>query len=144
MFDRARHVHTETIPIRWGDMDAMGHVNNTVYFQYMEQARIGFFATAGLGDGSGGAPGTGPVVVTTTCNFRRAIVYPGTVEIRVYITALGRSSVTFGYEMRPSYDSGSVYADGTSKGVWIDIARQKSIPLPAAVRSLGEGAASNN
>ena len=28
------------MPIRWGDMDAMGHVNNTVYFRYMEQTRI--------------------------------------------------------------------------------------------------------
>jgi hypothetical protein len=36
-------VHVERIPIRWGDMDAMGHVNNTVYFRYMEQARIGWF-----------------------------------------------------------------------------------------------------
>ena len=36
-------VHTERIAIRWGDMDAMGHVNNTVYFRYMEQARIAWF-----------------------------------------------------------------------------------------------------
>jgi len=36
-------VHVERIPIRWGDMDAMGHVNNTVYFRYMEQARISWF-----------------------------------------------------------------------------------------------------
>ena len=33
-------VHTSRLPIRWGDMDALGHVNNTVYFRYMEQARI--------------------------------------------------------------------------------------------------------
>lgn len=35
-----KHVYTVVMPIRWGDMDAMGHVNNTVYFQYLEQARI--------------------------------------------------------------------------------------------------------
>ena len=40
---RRKLVHTEIIPIRWGDMDAMGHVNNTVYFRYMEQARICWF-----------------------------------------------------------------------------------------------------
>jgi acyl-CoA thioester hydrolase len=28
------------IPIRWGDMDAMGHVNNTIYFRYLEIVRI--------------------------------------------------------------------------------------------------------
>ena len=36
-------VHVERIAVRWGDMDAMGHVNNTVYFRYMEQARISWF-----------------------------------------------------------------------------------------------------
>jgi acyl-CoA thioester hydrolase len=35
-----KFVHAMTIPIRWGDMDAMGHVNNTVYFRYLESARI--------------------------------------------------------------------------------------------------------
>ncbi len=33
-------VYVERIPVRWGDMDAMAHVNNTVYFRYMEQTRI--------------------------------------------------------------------------------------------------------
>ncbi|MDB5909191.1 MAG: acyl-CoA thioesterase [Massilia sp.] len=35
------------MPIRWGDMDAMGHVNNTVYFRYFEQARISWFDEIG-------------------------------------------------------------------------------------------------
>ena len=43
MSEDRKLVHVERIPIRWGDMDAMGHVNNTVYFRYMEQARIGWF-----------------------------------------------------------------------------------------------------
>ena len=38
-------VHTLQMPIRWGDMDAMGHVNNTLYFRYLETARIAWFAT---------------------------------------------------------------------------------------------------
>ncbi len=34
--DRKKLVHEMIIPIRWGDMDAMGHVNNTLYFRYIE------------------------------------------------------------------------------------------------------------
>ena len=41
--DEKKLVHIERIAIRWGDMDAMGHVNNTVYFRYMEQARIAIY-----------------------------------------------------------------------------------------------------
>src|SRR3972149_3944377 len=40
MADSRRLAHLERIPIRWGDMEAMGHVNNTVYSRYMEEARI--------------------------------------------------------------------------------------------------------
>jgi acyl-CoA thioester hydrolase len=40
MEHRKKLVHVTHIPIRWGDMDAYGHVNNTVYFRYMEQARV--------------------------------------------------------------------------------------------------------
>jgi len=43
MTEPHRLAHVERIPIRWGDMDAMGHVNNTVYFRYMEQTRINWF-----------------------------------------------------------------------------------------------------
>ena len=41
--EEKRLAHVERILIRWGDMDAMSHVNNTVYFRYMEQARISWF-----------------------------------------------------------------------------------------------------
>jgi acyl-CoA thioester hydrolase len=47
-----------SMPIRWGDMDAFGHVNNTVYFRYMEQARISWFEQLGIAGGNG--EGQGP------------------------------------------------------------------------------------
>ena len=41
-----------SMPIRWGDMDAFGHVNNTVYFRYMEQVRISWFEQLGIAGGT--------------------------------------------------------------------------------------------
>ena len=130
-------VHTEHIPIRWGDMDAMGHVNNTVYFRFMEQARVSLFDRVGLGGGGAHrTPGIGPVVIHIDCTFRRALTYPGTVEVRVFVTETGRTSVTLRYEMYPSYDAQVVYADGTSKGCWIDTKLNKAIKLPAPIIAL--------
>src|SRR6185503_9025429 len=74
-------VHVERIPIRWGDMDAMGHVNNTVYFRYMEQARIGWF-DALLPQGEAWKR-TAIVIANASCNFMRPINYPGEVEVKV-------------------------------------------------------------
>ena len=45
--ERKKLVHQMEIPIRWGDMDAMGHVNNTVYFRYLETLRIEWFRSIG-------------------------------------------------------------------------------------------------
>ena len=62
------------IPIRWGDMDAMGHVNNTIYFRYFEIVRIEWLHKVG------GAPdpaGEGPVIVNAFCNFLRQLEVPG-------------------------------------------------------------------
>ena len=69
----------------------LGHVNNTVYFRYMEQARIEWiYALAG---GRGYDDGHGPVVVNASCNFKVPLVYPGDVEVRMYIGDPGRTSI---------------------------------------------------
>ena len=126
-------VHTEIMPIRWGDMDAMGHVNNTVYFRYMEQARISWFEALGV---RSAVKGQGPVIVNASCNFLKQLVYPGKVEIKTYIGALGRSSVETFLELRPSYDPATIYAEGAAKVVWVDYAQGKSVPLPEGLRQI--------
>ena len=126
-------LHTCRIPIRWGDMDAMGHVNNTIYFRYMEQARISWFEAIGA---RSGVKGQGPVIVNASCTFIKQLVYPGDVEIKTFIGELGRSSVQTYLELRPSYDPERIYAEGAAKVVWVDYAREKSVPLPDSIRNL--------
>src|SRR5256885_10385725 len=120
-------VHVERIPIRWGDMDAMGHVNNTVYFRFMEQARIGWF-DALVPEGEAWKS-TGIVIASATCNFKRPLNYPGTVGVRVFCGAPGGSSVPTYYELRINQDE-TIYADGEATVVFIDMAKQKPIRIP--------------
>ncbi|MDP2194899.1 MAG: acyl-CoA thioesterase, partial [Rhodocyclaceae bacterium] len=64
-------VHTLRIPVRWGDMDALGHVNNTVYFRYTEQARIDWLESLGFAvmvDVE-----EGPVIINASCTFFKPI-----------------------------------------------------------------------
>jgi len=122
-------VQTSRQPIRWGDMDALGHVNNTVYFRYMEQARIDWLeslAAAGIGY----TRGEGPVIVDASCTFREPLVYPGEVEVRMFLGAPGRTSVGSFYEL---LKDGRIYADGAAKIVWIDLATGRPTPLPDAI-----------
>ena len=121
-------VHTSLQPIRWGDMDMLGHVNNTVYFRYMEQARIEWIYT--LAGGQGYADGHGPVIVNASCNFTLPIVYPGDVEVRMFIGEPGRTSIGSFYELRVA---GKQYADGAARMVWSDHASGRPVPLPEYV-----------
>jgi acyl-CoA thioester hydrolase len=129
MNDTKKLVHVERIPIRWGDMDAMGHVNNTVYFRYMEQARIGWFDA--LVPEEEAWKSTGIVIANASCNFKKPMTYPGTVEIRLFVGDLGGSSVPTYYDMVVDE---IVYADGAATVVFIDMAKQKATRIPEDIR----------
>jgi acyl-CoA thioester hydrolase len=131
MSDDRRLAHIERIPIRWGDMDAMGHVNNTVYFRFMEQARISWFDR--LVPEAEAWQSTGIVIANASCNYKRAMTYPGTVEVRLYVGPPGGASVPTFYDLRVDSDP-EPYADGAAVVVFIDMKTQKSKRIPAAIR----------
>jgi len=122
-------VHVERIAIRWGDMDAMGHVNNTVYFRYMEQARIAWFES--LVPRADAWREIGIVIVNASCNFRRPINYPGTVEVKVFAGPPGGSSMPTFYELILENE---VYADGAATVVFVG-RDQKPLRIPDDIRS---------
>jgi acyl-CoA thioester hydrolase len=125
-------VQTSRMPMRWGDMDALGHVNNTVYFRYMEQVRIEWLHAyaAALG---GAWEGQGPVIINASCTFLEPLIYPGEVEVAMFLGKTGRTSVESYYEISMQ---GKKYAEGESKMVWIDMTTMKSVPLPAGLLAL--------
>ena len=128
---RRKLVHVERIPIRWGDMDAMGHVNNTVYFRYMEQARISWFDT--LVPEEEAWKSTGIVIANASCNFKKAINYPGTVEVKMFAGAPGGSSLPTFYELLVK---NQIHADGAATVVFIDMQKQKAMRIPENLRNL--------
>jgi hypothetical protein len=72
--DQKKLPYEMVIPIRWGDMDAMGHVNNTVYFRYFEIVRVQWLHSL---QAAPNPAGQGPVIVNAFCNFIRQLEYPG-------------------------------------------------------------------
>lgn len=122
--------------VRWGDMDALGHVNNTVYFRYCEQARIEWLEHTGIAASVASGAATGPVVANAYCEFRRAIVYPAAIEVRMLAGPPGRSSFETLYEIRDAADATILYATGSARVVWVDHTAGRATPLPEIVRAL--------
>ena len=103
------------IPIRWGDMDAMGHVNNTLYFRYLEIIRIEWMHAAG---GAPNPEGDGLVIVNAFCNFMKQLEYPGELLAKLYVTNPGRSSFDSYSTLERTDQPGVIYAAGGATVVW--------------------------
>ena len=119
-------------PLRWGDMDAMSHLNNRLYFRLMEDARIQWFALFGFPT----LPvGEAPILAHAGCDFLKAMTYPGTAIVTQVVTRLGRSSVEMSLKIEKKNESDIVYATGRTVIVWYDYSLGKSAPWPEAVRA---------
>lgn len=122
-----------TIPIRWGDMDAMGHVNNTSYFRYMETIRIDWMRSV---NAMPNPLGEGPVIVNAFCNFYKQLQYPGAVLTRMYASEPGRTTFETWTTLEMVDDPGVMYAAGGATAIWVDFPRQKAIELPQWLRDI--------
>lgn len=122
-------IFSTTLDVRWGDLDALGHVNNATYATYVEEARLRWFG--GLGDAWGNAAAY-PVVVAQTVNYRRALEWPATVTITLKPERVGNTSVTVAFAIAVA---DQVYADGTTVLVWVGASDTRPVPLPDGVRA---------
>jgi acyl-CoA thioester hydrolase len=130
--EKKKLVHEMVIPIRWGDMDAMGHVNNTNYFRYLEILRLDWMREAG--QQLDGKTVEGLVIVNAFCTFHKQFEYPGDILAKMYVSDAGRTSFETWATMERVDDPGVVYASGGATTVWVDYTKQKSVPLPEWVR----------
>lgn len=125
--------HQMVVPIRWGDMDAMGHLNNTIYFRYMEVVRLEWLFAIGAPPNPNGS---GMVLVNAFCSFIRQLEFPGEVLAKHYVANLGRSSFDTFITLERTDMPGVTHAEGGATMVWTDFKAQKSTPLPEWLRAL--------
>ncbi len=132
-------IFTTTFPMRWSDMDALGHVNNSVYFLYMEQARIAWFQQLNLGDIHSQAT-EGPILANASCTFLKPIVYPNTLKVNIWTDTPGRTSVHTHYHIGVE-GKAEDYARGEATIVWMNYPKQEPTPIPPSLRTRLEEAA---
>jgi acyl-CoA thioester hydrolase len=132
--EQKKLTHEMVIPVRWGDMDAMGHVNNTTYLRYFETARLEWLYSIGAPPDP--TRGSGPLIVNAFCNFIRQVSYPCDLLARHYVANPGRSSFDTFITLARTDEPSVICAEGGSMTVWSDYAAQKSAPLPDWLRAL--------
>ena len=121
-----------TVPVQWGDLDAFSHVNNTVYFRWMESARIAYGQRIGLLDLLA-AEQIGPILAATACDYRRPVNFPDTICVGIRCTRIGRTSLAHEHRII-SQEQQAIVAEGTSTTVVFDYAANRPHPVPEQIR----------
>jgi acyl-CoA thioester hydrolase len=117
--------------VRWGDMDAFGHVNNTVYFRYFEQARIGYFDQIKAMEYMQ-THGIGPILAATNCRFKAPLKSPDTIQVGATVSEFSEHKLIMKYAVW-SNTLQRVVAEGEGVIVFVDYREHKKMPVPADI-----------
>jgi len=115
----------------WGDMDAFGHVNNTVYFRYFEDARIAYFDRIGVHEHKEQS-GIGPILANARCDFRLPLDYPDRIQIATRSSILSAKKINMEFVVL-SEKHGALSAEGEGLVVYYDYAQGRSCEIPGAI-----------
>ncbi len=126
-------IHTKNFNIRWGDMDAYGHMNNTMYFFYTQEARFELLTDNGI---KIDLQGVAPVLAYTTCKFIKPIMYPETILVETWLVNIENKKTFFEHVIKSVNNTELVYAISEAIVVWYDFSTKKSIEMPNHLREI--------
>jgi acyl-CoA thioester hydrolase len=125
--------YTVLQPVLWGEMDALGHVNNATYLRWFESVRFLYFEHIGL-VAVHREESKGPILAHTAVDFLAPVRFPDEVLLSTKAIHLGRSSFTAEHRVW-SIAQDRLVARGTGVIVMFDYGRGGSIPIPEAIRA---------
>lgn len=120
------------VPVAWGEQDLFGHVNNIVYFRYFESVRMHYLDRIGALR-SHREQGIGVILASTTCDFKKPVVWPQRLRVLAGTSHIGNTSFTMAY--RIDDEAGTVVAEGSSVLVMYDYNAGHKVSIPDAVRA---------
>lgn len=126
-----RMLFTAHITVRWRDLDAFNHVNNSNFLTFLEEARLQWLQQV---RGEWFGEGSMPVLASSEVNYCRPIAWPAQLAIELACERLGNSSLTLAHRIVDAGDPDCLYSDGRVVLVWMNPATGKPVPLPQAIR----------
>ncbi len=129
---REQYAHWNTVPTRWGEMDALGHINHAMYFRYIEEGRTTWIARL-FKDRDGLWEKEGLILADIQCSYIKQLKHPVTVEVGTRVSKIGRSSMTIEAAV---FEVGEASPAAISRGivVWFDYQQQQTAPVPDWLR----------
>jgi len=117
--------------MRWSDMDAYAHVNNTAYLSYLEQARVAMFF-----DRYDGTFSQGTIISRNEIDYLAPVVYhPDPLRLELWIDEIGGARFTVRYEV---FDRDRLAARAATTCVTFDFASDRPRRITAVERGILE------
>jgi acyl-CoA thioester hydrolase len=120
------------IPVAWGEMDSLRHVNNIVYFRYFESARMAYFQQLDIWNYMN-ETGIGPILASTACKFKIPLTYPDVVSVGTKVSEIAADRFNMKYVVF-SHNHAKLAAEGEGLIVSYDYRALKKAPLPDEIK----------
>jgi acyl-CoA thioester hydrolase len=130
-------LYTASISVRWRDLDAFNHVNNSSYLTFLEEARLQWLQSL---KGPWMTDHAMPVMAASQVNYRLPIEWPAQLQVELFCARLGNSSMTIGHRIVDAENGNKLYCDGHVVMVWMDPTTGKSVPLPQPIKDAAASA----
>ena len=133
-------LHTMSFPIRWGELDVLGHVNNAQYLRYFEESRTAWCEAIGRPLPKSSNTGEGMILLKASVTYKKPVGYPASVLVELKAGRIGNTSFDLVNTLVIEGET-EVAAIGEFVIVWFDYVNHKPKPIPAEIRELlGESA----
>jgi len=129
------NVFSTPIDVRFRDLDAMGHVNNAVFFTFFEEGRLAFFISASPGDKF---PGFDFILAHISCDYLKPVTIDDRLTLQIQVGKIGGKSFTFDYTVLDRNETEVIYATGKSIQVCYDYEKEETMPVPGRLNKLLE------
>ncbi len=120
------------VPVAWGEMDALQHVNNSVYFRYFESARMAYFEAINYMDFMQ-ETGVGPILAATKATFKLPLTYPDTVSVGAKVSQMQEDRFLMEYKAF-SRKNNLIAAVGDGLIVSYDYRNNRKAPVPELIK----------
>ncbi len=121
-----------SVPVHWGEQDALGHVNNISYLRWSETARVDYLIRIGAWQGLE-KEGVGPILANISCDYKRPVTYPDTVLVGARVDRIGNTSMRMLHRI-VSAGGGDVVAEVSSVLVIYDYKAGKPVKVSDEIR----------
>jgi acyl-CoA thioester hydrolase len=119
------------VRIDWSEMDLFGHVNNVMYFKYIQASRVNYWEAIGL-NAMIQEQKKGPILASANCSFLKQLHFPGTIRVQCRMEFIKNSS--FGFHHQILNENGEVAAEAHDVMVMFDFNRNEKIAFPPELR----------